>query len=148
MLKTILANTDNQGKQLSKVSRDQEEIKEIASRALTTATQVKEDVVNLAARVSALEQQRFSPPASSSSRSDGPYSPKTIMTGTAYATTSRWNTLGGTQGNLMVVGGFPQWSRTEALRTYMQDQFFHTAICLMRSLFESQPHVARRFRLR
>ena len=42
MLKAILANTDNQGKQLSKVSRDQEDIKEIASRALTTATQVKD----------------------------------------------------------------------------------------------------------
>ena len=79
-------------------------------------------MASLAARVITLEQ-RGSPAASSSSRSDGPYSPKSLMAGTAYATTSRWNTLGGTSGNLMVVGGFPQWSRTEALRTYMQDQF-------------------------
>ena len=125
MLQMILANTEKHDKQLSKVCREQGELKEIASKALTTATQVKDDMESLTARVVALEQKRTSPVSSSvSSRSEGPYSPKSIMAGVPYATTSRWNTLGGTEGNLMVIGGFPQWSRTETLRSFMQDQIF------------------------
>ena len=125
MLQAILANTEKHDRQLSKVCREQGELKEIASKALTTATQVKDDMENLAARVTALEQQKSSPLSSSvSSRSDGPYSPKAVMSGVPYATTSRWNTLGGANGNLMVIGGFPQWSRTETLRSFMLDQVF------------------------
>ena len=125
MLQMILSNTEKHDKQLTKVCREQGELKEIASKALTTATQVKDDMESLTARVVALEQQKSSPPSSSvSSRSDGPYSPKSIMTGVPYATTSRWNTLGGAEGNLMVIGGFPQWSRTETLRAFMIEQIF------------------------
>ena len=125
MLQMILANTEKHDKQLSKVCREQGELKEIASKAPPTATQDKDDMESLTARVVALEQKKSSPVSSSvSSRSDGPYSPKSIMTGVPYATTSRWNTLGRTDGSLMVIGGFPQWSRTETLRSFMQDQIF------------------------
>ena len=53
ILQAILANTERQDKQLTKVCcKEQGELKEIA-----TATQVKDDMESLVARVTALEQQ-------------------------------------------------------------------------------------------
>ena len=107
-LQAILANTERHDKQFSKVCREQDELKETANKTLTTASQVKDDMESLIARLLPWSSRKH-PHRRLQFPLDlmDPYSPKTVMTGVPYATTSRWNTLGGANGNLMVTGGFP-----------------------------------------
>ena len=104
--------------QLAALRKDQTEIKDIASKALVQADSVKEDLTALSARVAALERGGNDASASSSASSSGARSgdPRSLMRGSPYMQGSRWEQLGGPDGNLLVVGGFPLWSRPEKMR--------------------------------
>ena len=104
--------------QLAALCKDQTEIKDLASKALVQADSVKEDLTALSARVAALERGGTNVSASSSSGSSGARSedPRSLMRGSPYMQGSRWEQLGGPDGNVLVVRGLPLWSRPEKMR--------------------------------
>ena len=107
-------------KVLSGTRRDQEN----ASLALTTATQVTDDVTSLAERVAALlvEKGRRSPPKHLVELLSKHLVRKPTWTEECMPQPSQWSKPGRTSRRYDHHGGFPKWTRTEILHSFVETQ--------------------------
>ena len=121
MFQQIMAQADKTKKSVDKLNREQNEVKRIASKAYSTVSVVQTDLAALTARMDALEKQPKTSSASASSKSSHP---RSVSRDAPYSSGSRWEGLGGQQGSLMIFGGFPSWSKAEAIEKTLDEHVF------------------------
>ena len=98
----------------------------MAAKSLTQSTETKHELEGIKNRLSKVEKGEGSV---SSGASQGSWDPwfrakaerDTVRSENNWGNGSRFDMIGGTKGNMAIMGGFPKWSRTDKLKDWFEE---------------------------